>query len=515
VRSDDATPLELVLPDGSRVALTGDLTLGRAPGNSLRLADASVSRTHARISRDARGETLLRDAGSSYGTWLDGSRLRGPSRLRPGARIRLGDLELRVDRQRTEADAGPTVVVPANASLTVPAAGRPRVRSGHALKRLEAAEGPQRWVLEDLRRGRFVRLSDADAELFGLLDGSRSLAELVQEADRRLGPGGSARLMLLLASLGERGLLSGTQIGDDEESPRNRLGRLVAPHNRRWAGAGAWFERVYAHAAWLLRPPGLAGLGILAVAGAIAFAYLVAGRYGTPFIVASKLGLGGLVFIAGRFAIAAIHETAHGVVLASFGRRVREAGFKRVLIFPYVYVDTSDAWFEPRRRRMAVSAAGPVSDLCLAGAFSLCCLAAAPGSVRDILFQLAFGAYVAAFFNLNPLVERDGYHVLTDLLREPALRRKSREQLRRELAGGPRGPGSVVLRRYALACVVWSVLGAAVAMAMSLRYLPTFSRLASAPVAYAGLALVWLTLCAPLLAMVGPPLVGRVRARAG
>jgi Zn-dependent protease len=245
------------------------------------------------------------------------------------------------------------------------------------------------------------------------------------------------------------------------------------------------------------------------------FAYLVAGRYGTPFVVASKLGIGGLVFMLGRFAVAALHESAHGVVLASFGRRVREAGLKRVLIFPYVYVDTSDAWFEPRRRRIAVSAAGPASDLCLGGVFSLLCLAAAPGTVRDVFFQLAFGAYVAAFFNLNPLVERDGYHILVDLLREPALRRRAREQLRRELAGGHSSSGSTVLRRYAVAGVVWSVLGTGVAVAMSLRYLPAFTPLAPEPLVWLAMGTLCLALSAPVVAMVGLPLLQRLRARTG
>ena len=51
--------------------------------------------------------------------------------------------------------------------------------------------------------------------------------------------------------------------------------------------------------------------------------------------------------------------------------------------------------------------------------------------MRDIFFQLAFAAYVGAFFNLNPFIERDGYHILVDVLREPGLRRRAREQFAR------------------------------------------------------------------------------------
>ena len=35
---------------------------------------------------------------------------------------------------------------------------RPRVRSGYALKRMDADEGPRRWVLRDLSRDSYLRL---------------------------------------------------------------------------------------------------------------------------------------------------------------------------------------------------------------------------------------------------------------------------------------------------------------------------------------------------------------------
>jgi putative peptide zinc metalloprotease protein len=220
------------------------------------------------------------------------------------------------------------------------------------------------------------------------------------------------------------------------------------------------------------------------------------------------------VFLLGRLAVAAVHETAHGLMMASFGRRVREAGLKLVLVFPYVYVDTSEAWFEPRRRRIAVSAAGPASDLCLGGAFALCCLAAGPGALRDVWFQLAFGAYVGAFFNLNPMVERDGYHILVDVLREPGLRRRARAQLRRRLVEGRRPSDSSVLLRYSVFGLVWMAVGAGVAVAMSLRYEPAFAQLAPSPLVWAVMSAVWALLFVPVLLAVGPPLRERFRLRA-
>jgi len=165
-------------------------------------------------------------------------------------------------------------------------------------------------------------------------------------------------------------------------------------------GVGPAIESLYKRGGWIcFTRPFLVFVAALIVAGIASFVGLIVGRYGTPFVVARKFGLGGLVFLFGRFAVVAVHETMHGLTMASFGRRVERAGFKLVAIFPYAFVDTSEAWFEPRRRRIAISAAGPVSDFSVGAIFALFCLFLEPGTVRDIFFNLAFAAYVGGFFN--------------------------------------------------------------------------------------------------------------------
>jgi putative peptide zinc metalloprotease protein len=497
---------ELVLADRTRVPVEAAMTIGRAPGSTLVLADGTVSREHARIRLD--GDSLtLEDAGSSYGTWVDGRRVDGAVALREGTRIRVGEQELVVERRRRDSEAGLTVVVPAGAT----AAGtpdRPRLRSGYALKRLEASEGPRRWVLRDLRSERFLRLVDEDGRLLELVDGRRSILELVGEAERRVGPDGGPRMVRLLSELAERGFLDGAGADAAGPAPRPRgLQRLLAPHEWAWPGAGARLDEVYARGGWrLFTAPALIALAFVAIGGLAAFAYLVAGRYGTPFVVASKVGIGGIVFVVGRLAVAAVHETAHGLTMARFGRRVGRAGLKVVLIFPYAFVDTSEAWFEPRRRRIAVSAAGPASDAVLGGAFSLGCLVLGRGALRDICFQLAFGAWMGAVVNLNPFVQRDGYHILADALGEPALRRRARAELGRRLRGEASGAPSPVLVRYAVAGLVWSVVAAGIAIVVSLRYAPALRALLPAPVVVVLLMLAWAALLTPVLAVVAGPL---------
>ena len=56
-------------------------------------------------------------------------------------------------------------------------------------------------------------------------------------------------------------------------------------------------------------------------------------------------------------------------------------------------------------------------------------------------FQVASAGYIAALFNLNPFLERDGYHLLADRLGVPGLRAKARAQLRARACPGRRRPG--------------------------------------------------------------------------
>src|SRR5438270_12756350 len=74
---DGAVHLDLVLPGKERVPLDRSLAIGRAPACDLVLEDPSVSRAHAQIVAGEQGATLT-DAGSSYGTFVDGRRVSAP-----------------------------------------------------------------------------------------------------------------------------------------------------------------------------------------------------------------------------------------------------------------------------------------------------------------------------------------------------------------------------------------------------------------------------------------------------
>lgn len=505
-------PLELVAEDGRRIPLEGELTIGRAPGSGLLLDDPTISRTHARVV-----DGKLEDAGSSHGTFLDGQRVSGALPLREGGRVQLGNLQFRVERV---AEEDGTIVIgavtprdPATDVVNATRVGlRPRLREGVRLKRMPSSEGSRRWLVQDPTSRTFVRVEDEEGALLPRLDGETTLADLVTEAEARMGADGLGKLARLLAELGARGLLAGVEGGTpaDEERPPGWRG-LLKPRERSvgWlaSGAGSLHRR---GGFLLLTPVGLAGLALVAVGGFVAAVLLVTERYGTPFVVASHLGLGGLVFIFGRGLIVTVHEGAHALVLGRYGRGVTRAGFRLLVVLPYSFVDTSQSLFEPRRRRMAVTVAGPVSDLVCGGAFALACLALPDGTVRDICFQITFAAYVGALFNLNPFLDRDGYHLIVDRLGEPGLKKRARAALAARLGGAPveRDP---VLLKYSVAGIAWMVAAAGLGILMTLRFVPVMEQYADPAIVHLVLATLWAGMFLPVLILVGRPLIGRFR----
>ena len=98
--------------------------------------------------------------------------------------------------------------------------------------------------------------------------------------------------------------------------------------------------------------------------------------------------------------------------------------------------------------------------------------------MRDIFFNLAFAGYVGAFFNLNPFIERDGYHILVDVLREPGLRRRAKAQFARRLSReGPRRRLAGARRATRSGASSGLRSPACFAIVMSLRYEPIIEAL--------------------------------------
>ncbi len=136
------------------------------------------------------------------------------------------------------------------------------------------------------------------------------------------------------------------------------------------------------------------------------------------------LGAGNLVLLFLLFPlIKALHEVGHGIAVKARGGEVHETGVMLLVLMPVPYVDASAASaFHSKWERALVGAAGMLVELFLAAIAVYVWLAAEPGIVRSLAFNVIFIAGVSTIlFNANPLLRFDGYYILSDLIEIPNL----------------------------------------------------------------------------------------------
>lgn len=126
-----------------------------------------------------------------------------------------------------------------------------------------------------------------------------------------------------------------------------------------------------------------------------------------------------------------IHELGHGLFTKAWGGDVHEFGVIFMLGTPLPYVDASAATaFKTKRQRMLVSAAGMAVELFLAALALLLWLNLEASLLKDILYNIILiGSVSTLFFNGNPLMRYDGYHLLTDAFDQPNLASRANQQI--------------------------------------------------------------------------------------
>jgi putative peptide zinc metalloprotease protein len=122
-----------------------------------------------------------------------------------------------------------------------------------------------------------------------------------------------------------------------------------------------------------------------------------------------------------------VHEMAHAYAARRYGVRVPTMGVAFLVLWPFLYTDTSETWkLADRRKQLVVASAGMASELVLA-VFSTLLWALAPeGAAKNVLFVLASTTWVVTLaINLSPFMRFDGYFVLSDLLGFPNLHERA------------------------------------------------------------------------------------------
>jgi len=278
-----------------------------------------------------------------------------------------------------------------------------------------------------LRGGcRYVQVSARALEIWDALDGIANLRELaVRFSGTGAGGDVGSALVKLVRTLAQSGMITLEPPGSEPPAAvrkpaiprRNALGAYLTFPLRPTVDAA------YRLVGWAFHPAIVTVAAVIAIAGCAAF---VLAPHRT-LLLPSATGFAGLG-LAMCIAVC-MHEAGHALVLRHCGGIVSRGGVGWYWFSPTGFVDTSDAHLLPRDRRIAVCLAGPAVDLTLAGSAALGAAFAHDPRAAAWAWSFAAARYLGFLWNLNPLLELDGYYALTDLLGRPNLRQEGFAQL--------------------------------------------------------------------------------------
>ena len=318
---------------------------------------------------------------------------------------------------------------------------RPRIL-GH-VKVERHRYGRQAWyALHDPLAGRVHRVTPA-AYLFAVrMDGRRTVDEIWQElvAEMDANAPGQEAVVQLLMQLHSADLLGGDIPPDASEllSRRDRLSRSLWTRNLR-SPLSMQFpllepDRFLTRTMPLLRPF-LGWWGLMAWLALVTTGMVIAvqnwGELTDNVLERVLAGQGLFALVLCYPVIKMLHELGHGYAAKRFGCEVREMGLMLLVLFPVPYVDASASAALPGKwQRAGVAAAGIMVELALASIAALVWVAAEPGLLRAVAFNvMLIGGASTLVVNGNPLLRFDGYYVLSDVLEVPNMAQRGTRYL--------------------------------------------------------------------------------------
>jgi putative peptide zinc metalloprotease protein len=294
------------------------------------------------------------------------------------------------------------------------------------------------YLLENTTTDRNHRFNPAAYQFIGMMDGERSVQSIYRHILEKLGENapGQEEIIELMSRLHEADLLKVNARTDTEELFSRQSRQRSSKLKQRFANPVAlrfalwdpedFLNRHFHKVSWIFsKKVGLAWLllMIFAVLQAAQNWPQISHHFGINALSPYNLILLFLLYPAIKF----IHELGHAFSAKLEGGEVHEMGVSFLLFVPVPYVNVSAAThFRSRYKRILVSAAGIMVESFLAALGLLLFLAAQPGIVQTIGFNIfLIGGISSLFFNGNPLLKYDGYYILADALGIPNLFQRS------------------------------------------------------------------------------------------
>ena len=299
-------------------------------------------------------------------------------------------------------------------------------RSDNAhIEKLEI-DGKPTFVLMKESTGEYYEVDEVTNAVWNLLNGRKTIRDISVEVTKTDSPISEKEVRDIVVSLAEEGTIESTE--PEIEQKRVELVsafqldvRLLKDCSKSLAG----FFKVTRR---LIRKQELTVAIAIGIVGVVLFSGTFIRIFSNTSIFevegSTLIGLlfYGLLVLSPAYAV---HELSHAAVCDYYGGRPRALGTGLYYLAPFFYVDTSDSWRLPRRARIMISTAGPLVDVVIASLLTIWSYFVAPGFGRNLLQISAFLCFYGTLVNLSPVIETDGYYILTELVKVSNLRDES------------------------------------------------------------------------------------------
>jgi CRP-like cAMP-binding protein/Zn-dependent protease len=318
---------------------------------------------------------------------------------------------------------------------------RPKLADDIELKEFKNRWGNDYAMIANPRELLHYRLEPGEVELLKLMDGTRSVKEIVLERFKESGDLELSGVADLVRQLQMGNFLTQPYLDVDAAVTRSMVDVSHARQKGRqfaktlsveWSNADRLVKWFYNHGVrhffkkWVLY-----AMGGVALAGFVAFVSVVNSNQFS--LSDGSLAIGFLLLLVLNYFLTFVHELGHAVVLTHNGRKIKSAGFMIYFGSPAFFVDSSDGLMMDRSQRMAQSFAGPYAEIILAGTAAIVAWAVPDWAFSPTLYKFAVLNYLVIFLNLVPFLELDGYWLLSDLIQVPELRPMSLSFIRHDM----------------------------------------------------------------------------------
>lgn len=314
---------------------------------------------------------------------------------------------------------------------------KPTLRS-HARLHRHRYRGQIWYLLQDPASGRVNRFAPAARLVIALMDGTHTVAELWEIANRRLGEAAPTQdeMIQLLGQLHAADMLRADVNPDVAELFDRGEREERARYRRSFGNPMAIRVPIWDPDAFLNRFPALINLiwsrwgAAIWLATVLPAAFLILPHWPELSHNFSDrlLAVDNLVVLYFVFPVLkGCHELGHATATKARGGEVHDLGIILLVMLPVPYVEASAATtFRSKYQRAMVGAAGVAVELFIAALAFYLWLLAEPGVFRAALFNIMVIAGVSTLiFNGNPLLRYDAYYILADLIEIPNLAARS------------------------------------------------------------------------------------------